>query len=538
MTGFVGGETVQTATTGTAAFASATSATTDIGSYAITGSGLTANSGNYVFAQAAGNATALTITPVTLTAGLTGTVTKTYDATTAATLAAGNYTLTSAVNGDVITLNNPTSGTFDTKNVGTGKTVSVTGLTISGTKAGDYVLASTSTSGAVGTITAATLTAGLTGTVTKTYDGTTTATLAAANYGLSGVVGGDAVTLSNPTSGSYDTKNVGTGKTVSVAGLTLGGAGAGNYVLASGSITGAVGAINPAVLTAGLTGTVSKTYDGTVNASLAAGNYTLSGVITGDSVALNNPTSGAFNNANAGSGKAVSVTGLAISGPGSTNYTLFSGSASANIGVISPKSVTYSVANASSTFGIAPILGAATLTGVLAADTVTGTVGLFNGPLAVAANATTPVGFFTEQVVSLTGAASGNYAIAATGNTTGTLTVNAAAVTPGQIVDPNVTPPISQTISQASQQLNTVGSTSFVVSNGTAVTATLAPPATPGGNQVLSVTTTVNNVPVTYTLPVAAPAGGGGGGGGEILGAYSSFDDLLAAAQGNKQASN
>ena len=538
VTGFVGGETVQTATTGTAAFASATSATTDIGSYAITGSGLTANSGNYVFAQAAGNATALTITPVTLTAGLTGTVTKTYDATTAATLAAGNYTLTSAVNGDVITLNNPTSGTFDTKNVGTGKTVSVTGLTISGTKAGDYVLASTSTSGAVGTITAATLTAGLTGTVTKTYDGTTTATLAAANYGLSGVVGGDAVTLSNPTSGSYDTKNVGTGKTVSVAGLTLGGAGAGNYVLASGSITGAVGAINPAVLTAGLTGTVSKTYDGTVNASLAAGNYTLSGVITGDSVALNNPTSGAFNNANAGSGKAVSVTGLAISGPGSTNYTLFSGSASANIGVISPKSVTYSVANASSTFGIAPILGAATLTGVLAADTVTGTVGLFNGPLAVAANATTPVGFFTEQVVSLTGAASGNYAIAATGNTTGTLTVNAAAVTPGQIVDPNVTPPISQTISQASQQLNTVGSTSFVVSNGTAVTATLAPPATPGGNQVLSVTTTVNNVPVTYTLPVAAPAGGGGGGGGEILGAYSSFDDLLAAAQGNKQASN
>jgi hypothetical protein len=532
VTGFVGGETLGTATTGTAAFSSATSATSNIGGYAITGSGLTANSGNYVFTQAAGNAAALTITPVQLTASLIGAVARTYDGTAAATLAANNYALSSAVNGDLITLNNPVSGTYDSKNVGAGKTVSVTGLALGGAKAGNYVLVSTSASGAIGTINAATLTASLTGTVSKTYDGTTVAALAAANYGLSGVLGGDAVTLSNPTAGTYDSKNVGTGKTVTVMGLTLGGAGAGNYVLASGSISGAVGAINPAVLTAGLTGVVSKTYDGTASASLAAGNYTLSGVVTGESVTLNNPASGTFNNANAGSGKVVSVAGLAISGPGSTNYTLFSSSASATIGVISPKSVTYSVADASSNFGIAPVLGVATLTGVLAADTVSGTVGLFNGPNSVVANATTPVGFYAERVTGLTGAAAGNYAIAATGNVNGTLTVNAATITPGQLMDPNVTPPISQTISQANFQLANFGATSFVVTNGTAVTATLSAPG-PGGGQVLTITTVVGNIPVTYTLPVADQGGGGG-----ILGAYSSFDDLLAAAQTTQQANN
>jgi filamentous hemagglutinin family protein len=532
VTGFVGGETLGTATTGTAAFTSATGATSNIGSYAVTGSGLTANSGNYVFTQGAGNATALTITPVQLTASLTGTVARTYDGTAAATLAANNYMLSSTVNGDVITLNNPASGTFDSKNVGTGKTVSVTGLALGGAKAGNYVLAATGASGAIGTINAATLTASLTGTVSKTYDGTTVATLAVANYGLSGVIGGDAVTLGNTAAGTYDSKNVETGKTVTVTGLTLGGAGAGNYVLASGSVSGAVGAINPAILTAGLTGTVSKTYDGTASASLAAGNYTLSGVVTGESVTLNNPASGTYNNASAGSGKAVSVTGLAISGPGSTNYTLFSGSASANIGVISPKSVTYSVADASSNFGIAPVLGAATLTGVLAPDTVSGTVGLFNGPNSVVANALTPVGFYAERVTGLVGAAAGNYAIAATGNVNGTLTVNAAVVTPGQIITPNVTPPISQTIAQANLQLTTFGATSFVVANGTAVTATLSAPG-PGGGRVLTITTMVGNIPVTYTMPVADQ-----GGGGDILGAYSSFDDLLAAAQTTQQASN
>jgi len=99
-----------------------------------------------------------TVNQATLTAGLTGTVSKPYDGTTTATLAAGNYTLPGVVSGDTVTLNNPASGTYDTWNQGTGKTVTVTGLAISGASATNYTLSSSSTSGAMGTISAATLT--------------------------------------------------------------------------------------------------------------------------------------------------------------------------------------------------------------------------------------------------------------------------------------------------------------------------------------------------------------------------------------------
>ncbi|WP_267383148.1 YDG domain-containing protein, partial [Sphingomonas sp. GC_Shp_6] len=60
---------------------------------------------------------------------------------------------------------------------------------------------------------------------------TTAATLAGGNYTLAGAVAGDAVALNNPTSGSYDTKNVGTAKTVSVGNLALTGGDASNYTV-------------------------------------------------------------------------------------------------------------------------------------------------------------------------------------------------------------------------------------------------------------------------------------------------------------------
>ena len=67
VTGLVNGDTLASATTGALSFDSPATASSNVGSYAINGSGLTANNGNYVFAQAAANATALTINPATLT---------------------------------------------------------------------------------------------------------------------------------------------------------------------------------------------------------------------------------------------------------------------------------------------------------------------------------------------------------------------------------------------------------------------------------------------------------------------------------------
>ncbi|MCX9158626.1 YDG domain-containing protein, partial [Niveibacterium sp. 24ML] len=59
VTGFVSGDTLANATAGTMVWLSSGSAATEPGRYAVTGDGLSAT--NYVFAQAAGNATALTL---------------------------------------------------------------------------------------------------------------------------------------------------------------------------------------------------------------------------------------------------------------------------------------------------------------------------------------------------------------------------------------------------------------------------------------------------------------------------------------------
>ena len=55
------------------------------------------------------------------------------------------------------------------------------------------------------------VTVSLVGSVTKTYDGSTNATLTPANYALTGALSGDTVVPSTPTSGSYASANAGPG---------------------------------------------------------------------------------------------------------------------------------------------------------------------------------------------------------------------------------------------------------------------------------------------------------------------------------------
>jgi len=309
----------------------ATAATTgsDVGNYAITGSlGTLVSDFNYGFQFVSGT---LHIDPAVLTASLTGLVRKTYDGTATATLSAANFQLNGIVAGDSVTLSGP-NGAYDSKNAGTGKLVSVNGLTLLGSDKNNYVLASSSASAAIGVIDPALLTASLTGTIRKTFDGTATANLAATNYLLSGVIAGDSVATNSPSSGLYDSANAGTGKTVSVNGLALTGADKGNYSLAASSLFGAVGVIDPAAVTVSLTGTVQKVFDGNTAATLNASNYALSGVVPGYGVTLNNPVAGTYDSANAGTGKTVSVGGLALSGGG--NYVLSSSSVSGAIGII------------------------------------------------------------------------------------------------------------------------------------------------------------------------------------------------------------
>ena len=113
VSGFVGGDTLSSATTGSAAFSTTATAASNVGQYAISGSGLTADNGNYTFTQAAGNATALTINPAIVS--LTGT--RTYDAATdAAGAIFGAAGTVSGVNGQNLILSG--SGTLASKNAG------------------------------------------------------------------------------------------------------------------------------------------------------------------------------------------------------------------------------------------------------------------------------------------------------------------------------------------------------------------------------------------------------------------------------------
>ncbi len=94
---------------------------------------------------------------------------------------------------------------------------------------------------------------------------------------------------------------------------------------------------------------------------------------------------------------------------------------------IDPLAITYSVADASSIFGTTPILGAATLFGVLPGDTVDPTVGAFFGSLQIPLNPFTPVGQYAQLVTALSNP---NYVIAPAGNSPGTLTVSAQPIGP------------------------------------------------------------------------------------------------------------
>ena len=80
-------------------------------------------------AQATGNGFLYSLAP-TITPGLTGTVSKVYDGNTTATLTAGNFVASGAVDGDTVVLS-ATGANYDNKNVGTAKTVTATGITAS-----------------------------------------------------------------------------------------------------------------------------------------------------------------------------------------------------------------------------------------------------------------------------------------------------------------------------------------------------------------------------------------------------------------------
>ena len=306
--------------------------------------------GNLGYAIAIAPSTGLvTVTPKSLTATVIAD-NKTYDGTTAAT---GSVALNGVLAGDNVGTGGITF-TFADKNAGTGKTVAVGG-TLTGADSGNYTL--TLPASALADILQKAITATVTAN-SKTYDGSTAATGALT---LNGVVAGDTVGTAGSTF-TFADKNAGTGKTVAISGTTLTGADSGNYTLTVPA--SALADILKKALTATVTAD-GKTYDGT---TATTGTVALNGVVAGDAVGTSG-TGFAFADKNAGTGKVVNITGTALTGTDSGNYTLTVPATA--LADILKKALTATVTANSKTYdGTTAATGSVALDGIVGGDTV------------------------------------------------------------------------------------------------------------------------------------------------------------------------
>ena len=292
LTGVIDGDTVSFSGTATGEFADKNAGTNK----AVTISGISlsgSDAGNYTV-DSTGSVKA-NITPLALTVDGFTADNKVYDGNRTAVVAG---TMTNKVDGDTLTL----IGIFSDKNVADGKTV--TGG-LSGTDAGNYSLTKTTTAN----ITPKALT--ISGTVTasdKIYDGNTSAVVDGSKANLGGIIDSDAVTLS--AAGTFDTKNVGTGKPVAV---TLAGTDTGNYSL-SYSTTAKI-TPRTLILSNGTVTADDKPYDGNTNAAIKSSGPNFSNIVPGDTV--NVGTTGTFDTKDVGNRKTVNV---GLTGSDSGNY--------------------------------------------------------------------------------------------------------------------------------------------------------------------------------------------------------------------------
>jgi filamentous hemagglutinin family protein len=373
----------------------------------------------------AGNGFLYKLAPTLVVTGLTGTVSKVYDNTNAASFAGSNLTTTGLTDGDVIT--GATGGTYATVNAASNIRVTSPGAIgnfvirdATGTiPVFGYTLGGSPVSARVGQITPAPLTAQIVGNPTKTYDGTDTATLGSANYLITGFVGSQSASVKQPSSIAYagsDAGSVALNATFSVTNFIAGsGTNLANYLLPTGA-TG-MGTINQApLLISGLLAS-NKIYDGNNSDVISTGGAKLFGVIQPDSGHVGLDTTGIFGtfaDVNVANGIAVSVGGYALTGDQAHNYVLVSPAGlTANI---TPKTLTIDqvIANDkiyTNTRGTTLNTTNASLLGTVGTDNVT-----LNAAGATASFGQSDVGnnlAVTTSGFSLAGAAAGNYQLAA-----------------------------------------------------------------------------------------------------------------------------
>ena len=384
-----------------------------------------ADAGNYTVSQPSGLTADITAKTLSVSFQADN---KAYDGNTSATIKSSPApALVGVVSGDVVVLGTGgASASFDTKNVGTGKTVTGSGFTKSGADAGNYVFASPQGT-TTADITAKNLTISGAVAQNKVYDGNTTASVSFAGATLNGVVAPDVVTInSSGHSTTFNNKNAGLAKPVTVTGVTLSGADAGNYTVSQPS--GLTADIAKRNVTASITA-ADRTYDGTDAASITSCTLEAEtaghGVVSPDDVGCT-ASNGHFDDKNAGLNKPVSAD-VALNGADQANYQLTSATAATTATISKAPLDIYAVSDSKvydgtqSSTGL-PTVGAGQLQG---SDSVTGKVQKFQSKNVMGTNGS------TLEVTAYTvndGNAGGNYNLALH-TASGTITKKSLTVT-------------------------------------------------------------------------------------------------------------
>ncbi|MEJ7137179.1 beta strand repeat-containing protein [Amphibiibacter pelophylacis] len=270
-----------------------------------------ADRGNYAIISQDG--TTASISPKAATVSGITVEDKTYDRTPNATVNASGALVNGLVAGDTVSV--AATGHFADKNAGSDKIVQLSSQ-YTGADVGNYTLTDQKTAKASINKLSASV-SGITAS-NKAYDGGTAATVSTSAATIAGVLEGDAVSVL--ATGVFADKNAGTHDVALT--VTHQGSDAGNYSYTDQAT--ATATITPKVLTVTGVAAADKVYDGNDTATLTNAGSVTTGV---DSETLGLINTGAtFSSKDAGTGKTVTVNGLALqdgSGGGmASNYAL------------------------------------------------------------------------------------------------------------------------------------------------------------------------------------------------------------------------
>ena len=264
-----------------------------------------ADAGNYVISgQTTGQAS---ITPKTLSVSGIRAVGKVYDGNLVAGTDLSALAKNGLVAGDDVRVSS--SGTFSDKQVGSGKTVSLS-HTYTGSDVGNYDVTGQASDTASITPKALSI-SGLKG-VDKVYDGSLSAAIDVSSSTMDGLVPGDEVTVAS--TGTFADRKAGVDKSVALANQ-YGGADVGNYLI-TGQASG-LASILPKTLSISGVKALDKVYDGEQSVELDVTSVLKTGLVAGDEVTF--VSTGRFADKSAGSGKVVTLSSQ-YSGADLANY--------------------------------------------------------------------------------------------------------------------------------------------------------------------------------------------------------------------------